>query len=77
MALLTISVSFASAFGPAMAGAILSVAGWRWLFVFILPVALISLVVGNMMIRTPSTPRKTRVNRPSALRSVIGFASLV
>lgn len=77
MALLTVSVSTAPAFGPAMAGAILSVAGWRWLFVFILPIAVISLVVGNMMIRVPSTPRKTKVDGLSVLLSAVGFASLV
>jgi DHA2 family lincomycin resistance protein-like MFS transporter len=77
MALLTVCVSTAPAFGPAMAGAILSVAGWRWLFVFILPVAVIALVVGNMMIRVPSTPRKTKVDGLSVLLSAIGFASLV
>ncbi|WCK80172.1 DHA2 family efflux MFS transporter permease subunit [Agrobacterium fabrum] len=77
MALLTVSVSTAPAFGPAIAGAILSVAGWRWLFVFILPVAVIALVVGNMMIRVPSTPRKTKVDGLSILLSAIGFASLV
>jgi DHA2 family lincomycin resistance protein-like MFS transporter len=77
MALLTVAVSTAPAFGPAMAGGILSVAGWRWLFVFILPIAVISLVIGNMMIRVPSTPRKTKVDGLSVLLSAIGFASLV
>uniref|UniRef100_UPI003100D673 DHA2 family efflux MFS transporter permease subunit n=1 Tax=Neorhizobium sp. EC2-8 TaxID=3129230 RepID=UPI003100D673 len=76
MALLTVSVSTAPAFGPAMAGAILSLAGWRWLFVFILPIAVISLVIGNIMIRVPSTPRKTKVDGLSVLLSAIGFASL-
>lgn len=77
MSLLTVSVSTAPAFGPAMAGSILSVAGWRWLFVFVLPVAVIALVVGNMMIRVPSIPRKTKVDGLSVLLSAIGFASLV
>ncbi len=77
MALLTVAVSTAPAFGPAMAGGILSVAGWRWLFVFILPIAVISLVIGNMMIRVPSTPRKTKVDGLSVVLSAIGFASLV
>lgn len=77
MALLTVSVSTAPAFGPAMAGAILSLAGWRWLFVFILPIAVISLVIGNMMIRVPSTPRKTKLDGLSIVLSATGFASLV
>ncbi|MDM9649265.1 DHA2 family efflux MFS transporter permease subunit [Rhizobium sp. S163] len=77
MALLTVAVSTAPAFGPAMAGGILSVAGWRWLFVFILPIAVISLVIGTMMIRVPSTPRKTKVDGLSVVLSAIGFASLV
>ncbi len=62
MALLTVAVSTAPAFGPAMARGILSVAGWRWLFVVILPIAVISLVIGNMKIRVPSTPRKTKLD---------------
>jgi DHA2 family lincomycin resistance protein-like MFS transporter len=77
MALLTVAVSTAPAFGPAMAGGILSVAGWRWLFVFILPIAVISLVIGNMMIRVPATPRKPKVDGLSVVLSAVGFASLV
>jgi DHA2 family lincomycin resistance protein-like MFS transporter len=77
MALLTVAGSTAPAFGPALAGAILSVAGWRWLFIAILPIAVICLVVGNWMIRVPSTPRKVRIDGLSVLLSAIGFAGVV
>jgi len=77
MALLTVSVSTAPAFGPALAGAILTVAHWKWLFITILPIALIALIVGNWMIRVPSTPRKTKVDLLSVMLSAIGFSGMV
>lgn len=77
MALMTIAVAVAPAFGPAVAGAILSVAGWRWLFIFILPIGASCLVIGNWMIRVPSTPRKARLDLPSVVLSALGFASFV
>lgn len=77
MALLTIATSAAPAFGPGIAGSILSVAGWRWLFIAILPIAVVCLLVGNRMIRVPSTPRIARVDVLSVLLSAIGFAGVV
>jgi DHA2 family lincomycin resistance protein-like MFS transporter len=77
MALMTVSISTAPAFGPALAGAILSVAHWRWMFITILPIALISLIVGNWKIRVPSTPRKVQVDVLSVLLSAVGFAGVV
>lgn len=77
MALLTVSTSTAPAFGPAISGAILSVADWRWLFVAILPIAVICLLVGNWQIRVPSTLRKSKIDGLSVLLSAIGFAGVV
>ena len=77
MALLTVATSTAPAFGPALAGAILSVAGWRWLFIAILPIALICLIVGNRMIRVPSTPRHAKLDVVSVLLSAVGFSGVV
>jgi len=77
LALLTIATSVAPSLGPVVAGAILSVGSWRWLFITILPIAAISLIVGNMMIRVPSTPRQAKLNILSVALSATGFASLV
>jgi MFS transporter, DHA2 family, lincomycin resistance protein len=77
LALLTISTSIAPSVGPIVAGSILSVASWRWLFIVILPIGLISLIVGNLMIRVPSTPRAAKLDLLSVVLSALGFASLV
>ncbi|MDB5614239.1 MAG: transporter [Devosia sp.] len=77
LALLTISTSIAPSIGPVVAGAILSVGSWRWLFITILPIAAIALIVGNMMIRVPSTPRLAKLDILSVALSAAGFASLV
>lgn len=77
MALMTIATSVAPALGPVVAGAILSVGSWRWLFIVILLVAVLSLIVGTWMIRVPSTPRKARLDLLSVALSAVGFASLV
>jgi DHA2 family lincomycin resistance protein-like MFS transporter len=77
MALLTVATSTAPAFGPAIAGSILSVAGWRMLFITILPVAIICLIVGNRMIKVPSTPRHSKIDVLSVLLSAVGFSGVV
>jgi MFS transporter, DHA2 family, lincomycin resistance protein len=77
LALLTIATSVAPSLGPVVAGAILSVGSWRWLFITILPIATVSLIVGTMMIRVPSTPRLAKLDILSVALSATGFASLV
>jgi MFS transporter, DHA2 family, lincomycin resistance protein len=77
MALMTIATAVAPSLGPALAGAVLSVGSWRWLFVVILPIAAVCLFVGNWMIRVPSTPRKAKLDILSVALSAVGFARLV
>lgn len=77
MALMTVATAVAPSLGPAMAGTILSLGTWRWLFIAILPIAVLCLVVGNRIIRVPSTPRKAKLDALSVTLSAVGFASLV
>ncbi|GEL41010.1 MFS transporter [Methylorubrum extorquens] len=51
-------VAVASAAGPTVAAAILSVAAWPWLFLVNLPVGLVALAVGARTL--PQTPRSAR-----------------
>lgn len=51
-------VAIASAAGPTLAAAILSVATWPWLFLVNLPVGLVALAVGSRTL--PDTPRSAR-----------------
>jgi DHA2 family lincomycin resistance protein-like MFS transporter len=77
MGFLTVATAAAPAAGPIVSGLILARFDWHWLFILILPIAIVSLLVGNALIRVPSTPRKTRLDVFSAILSAIGFASLV
>jgi DHA2 family lincomycin resistance protein-like MFS transporter len=77
LALVTVATAAAPSIGPVVAGAILSRLDWHWLFIAILPIAIGSLVLGNIMIRVPSTPRKVGLDALSVILSAVGFASLV
>ncbi|MDF2797452.1 MAG: transporter [Devosia sp.] len=77
MALLTISTSIAPSIGPIVAGSILSIASWRWLFILILPIAIVCLLVGRRVIRVPSDRREAKLDLVSLALSTLGFSSLV
>lgn len=77
MAFLTVATLTAPALGPVVAGTVLSLGSWRWLYVLILVVAAVCLVVGNRMLRVPGTPRPAKLDLLSFLLSAVGFASLV
>ncbi|EIT71882.1 MULTISPECIES: DHA2 family efflux MFS transporter permease subunit [Hydrocarboniphaga] len=77
LALVTVATAAAPSVGPVFAGAILSRFNWNWLFIALLPIAIGSLVLGNIMIRVPGIPKKVGLDTLSVVLSAIGFASLV
>lgn len=77
MALVTIAASMAPSVGPVVAGAILTVGNWRWLFLVILPVAALCLAQGHRSIRVPGAPKMVRLDLLSVLLSKVGFAAIV
>lgn len=72
-----IVISVAPALGPTIGGAILAILPWRFLFVFVLPVAIVALIFGIMRMRSTNETRPTRIDVASVALSVIGFGSLV
>ncbi|CAO4164580.1 MFS transporter [Methylorubrum populi] len=69
-------VAIASAAGPTLAAAILSVAAWPWLFLVNLPVGLVALSVGARTL--PSTPRSARrFDVGSAILNALTIALLI
>ncbi|MGU3538772.1 MFS transporter [Methylobacterium sp. A54F] len=69
-------VAVASAAGPTVAAAILSVASWPWLFLVNLPVGLLALLVASRTL--PLTPRSgARFDAPSALLNALTFGLLI
>ncbi|WP_022925595.1 MDR family MFS transporter [Serinicoccus marinus] len=74
---LTLAISVAPAMGPPVSGLILQLAGWRWLFLLVLPIAAAMLVGGGRLLRGSEPGREARLDVPSALLTAIGFGGLV
>ena len=77
MGLISIVIAVAPAIGPTIAGLVLEVLSWRWLFGIMFPVALIALVVGHFTVKDISETRPVRFDLPSIALSVIGFGGIV
>ena len=68
--------STSSALGPSIAAAILSVAGWQWLFAVNIPLGILVLALGARTL--PATPRSThRFDIGSAVLNAAAFGLLI
>jgi DHA2 family lincomycin resistance protein-like MFS transporter len=74
---ISIVISVAPAIGPTISGLILSVLDWRWMFILVLPIALVALLVGALRIPNVTEPRATPLDVVSVILSAIGFGGLV
>jgi DHA2 family lincomycin resistance protein-like MFS transporter len=74
---ISIVMSVAPAIGPTVAGAILNVAGWRWIFLLVLPFAVIALLLGALRIPNVNDPKKVPVDVLSVVLSAVAFAGLI
>lgn len=77
MGLIGLVIMFAPALGPTLSGFILSILSWRWLFFLILPLAVISILIGVRYLQNVSEVTKPKVEIRSIVLSTIGFGSLV
>lgn len=77
MAITTAVPSVAPAIGPALSGLVLSTLSWRWLFILMLPIAVVALVLGAWKLRNITTPEPVTLDLPSLLLSAVGFGGLV
>lgn len=73
----SIVISVAPAIGPTISGLILSFAHWRFVFVFVLPIAVLMLVIGALRITNVGENERTKLDVPSVLLSAVGFGGLV
>ncbi|MGV8853726.1 MAG: MDR family MFS transporter [Devosia sp.] len=73
----SIVISVAPAIGPTIGGFILANFEWRWMFLLMLPIALLALAVGARKIQNVTTPRYAPLDILSVLLSAIGFGGLV
>jgi DHA2 family lincomycin resistance protein-like MFS transporter len=77
LAITTAVPSVAPALGPALSGLVLSALSWRWLFILMLPVAVVALAMGAWKLRNTTTPEPVTLDLPSLLLSAVGFGGLV
>ncbi|RDG39829.1 MFS transporter [Streptomyces corynorhini] len=77
MGVVTIVIAVAPAIGPVLSGFILSALDWRWMFWFVLPVALLALAIGCVLLKNFTTPRKVPLDLISVALSAPAFGGLV
>lgn len=74
---ISIVISVAPAIGPTISGVILSVLTWRWMFLLILPIALIAAYIGYRRIENVSEPKRVPIDVLSVPLSALGFGGLL
>lgn len=73
----SIVISVAPAIGPTISGFILNYLAWRWIFLIVLPIALVMLLIGIRFVENVTETEKTRVDVLSVVLSALGFGGLV
>ncbi|WP_062211869.1 MDR family MFS transporter [Demequina oxidasica] len=77
MGSISIVISVAPAIGPTISGLILSVFSWRYMFIFVLPVALVALWMGWRRMENVTEPRNVPLDLLSVVLSAFGFGGFV
>ncbi|MDE6535669.1 MAG: MFS transporter [Muribaculaceae bacterium] len=74
MALNAMCIAIATAAGPTIAGAILSVSSWHWLFLINVPLGVIAFFIGwRLLPRNPQVENKPRFDWVSAAENMVVF----
>ncbi|WP_427016839.1 MDR family MFS transporter [Pseudarthrobacter sp. P1] len=74
---ISIIISVAPAIGPTISGVILNFLSWRWMFIFVLPIALAMLVVGMRQVANVGIAGTAPLDVPSVILAAFGFGGLV
>lgn len=73
----SIVISVAPAIGPTISGLILNFLTWRWIFLIVLPIALVMLLIGMRFVENVTETQKVRIDVLSVILSAFGFGGLV
>jgi DHA2 family lincomycin resistance protein-like MFS transporter len=73
----SIVISVAPAIGPTISGMILNALSWRWMFWFVLPIAVAMLAYGIWKVRNVTIPVPVRIDGASVILSAFGFGGLI
>lgn len=63
--------------GPTIAGVIMQLWGWRWLFFLILPLGILTTIAGFIILRNYSELTRPKMDIPSIILSTLGFGGLL
>jgi DHA2 family lincomycin resistance protein-like MFS transporter len=74
---ISVVMSLAPAAGPVVSGIILNFLPWRFLFILVLPIALIALTVGARRMVNVTTPHKASLDIFSVIVSALAFGGIV
>lgn len=77
MGRVTVVFASAPAFGPVLAGFVLQWLSWRWLFIIMLPIALVTFVVGAWLMPNVGVRRFARIDALSIVLSGFAFGGIV
>ena len=72
-----IVISLAPAIGPTLAGILLDVASWRWIFGVVLPIAIVALIIGAKLMTNLGETSKAPLDVLSVILSALAFGGLV
>jgi len=73
----TLAISVAPALGPATSGVILEYFSWRWIFLFVLPLAVLVAAAGLRKLENVGAPTAGSIDVLSVPISALGFGTLV
>ncbi|MBK3495140.1 multidrug efflux MFS transporter [Viridibacillus sp. YIM B01967] len=77
MGLIGLVIMFAPAIGPTLSGIIIDTLNWRWLFYIVIPLALLSIIVGAKYLKNVSELTRPAVDVLSIILSTLGFGGFV
>ena len=77
MAVTTAVPAFAGAISPAISGILVAQLNWRWIFIVVLPLAIVALVLGGWKIRNLGATKAAKIDIVSLVFAAIGFGALI
>lgn len=77
MGLISVVMAVAPALGPTVSGVLVTSWGWRAALWYVVPIAIVSLVLGALWLKNVAELRPAKLDLLSALLSIAGFGGLV
>ncbi|GEO70163.1 DHA2 family efflux MFS transporter permease subunit [Levilactobacillus acidifarinae] len=77
MGMIGLVIMFAPAVGPTLAGLVLGLASWRWIFWLFIPFLIIAFVFAVISLKNIAPVTRPKIDFLSILLSMVGFGSLV